>query len=102
LLEAARKTGAGGFGLGVHDPKIIGSRAYFSWYSLGVVVADISDPRHPKFLTRFLPPSSRDPEKGFCPLGKTRCTFSWGVYPTQRYVVASDMVGGLWVFKPPR
>jgi hypothetical protein len=102
LFEAARKTGAGGFGLGVHDPKIIGSRAYFSWYSLGVIVADISDPRHPKFLTRFLPPTSRDPEKGFCPLGKTRCTFNWGVYPTQRYVVASDMVGGLWVFRPPR
>ena len=70
----------------MHDPKIIGKRAYFSWYALGVIVVDISNPRHPKFVAQFLPPASRDPENEF-----------WGVYPTRKYVAAADMVGGLWV-----
>jgi hypothetical protein len=100
LLAAAKRTGAAGFLLGVHDPKIIGKRAYFSWYSLGVIVVDISNPRKPKFVAQFLPPTSRDPEKGFCPNSAPRCTLTWGVYPTSQYVVAADMVGGLWVFRP--
>src|SRR3954469_1456451 len=100
LIAAAEKSGVGGFQLGVHDPKIIGHRAYFSWYALGVIVAEISNPRHPKFVAQFLPPSSRDPERGFCPGSAPRCTATWGVYPTKKYVLAADMVGGLWVFRP--
>jgi len=102
LVDAATKSGANGIFLGVHDPKIIGKRAYFSWYSLGVLVFDISKPRHPRFVAQFLPPSSKDPEKGFCGPAKTRCTATWGVYPTSKYVAAADMVGGLWTFRPPR
>jgi hypothetical protein len=97
LLEAARKRGAAGFATGVHDPKIVGHRAYFSWYALGVIVADISNPRHPRFVAQFLPPSTRDPDKLFCP--GARCTVTWGVYPYRNYVLAADMVGGLWVFR---
>jgi hypothetical protein len=99
LIANARRRGAAGFTLGVHDAKIIGKRAYFSWYALGVIVADISNPRHPKFVAQFLPPSTRDPENEFC--AKQSCTYTWGVYPTRRYVAAADMVGGLWVFRPP-
>ena len=97
LIADARKRGAAGFTLGVHDAKIIGKRAYFSWYALGVVVADISNPRHPRFVAQFLPPASRDPENQFC--AKQSCTYTWGVYPTLKYVAAADMVGGLWVFR---
>jgi hypothetical protein len=86
-----------GFGDSVHDPKIRGNRAYFSWYKVGVVVADISDPRHPRFLGRFHPPASPDPEATFCPNG--RCSTVWGVYPVGNVVYASDMVGGLWVVR---
>ena len=100
LIKAAASRGAAGFTLGVHDPKIIGKRAYFSWYGLGVIVANISNPRHPKFVAQFLPPSTRDPENEFC--AKKSCTYTWGVYPTKKYVAAADMVGGLWTFKPPR
>jgi hypothetical protein len=100
VADARRRTGVrGGFSLGVHDPKIVGNRAYFSWYALGVLVVDISNPRHPRFVAQFLPPGSRDPDREFCP-GK-RCSYTWGVYPTRRYVAASDMVGGLWVFRGP-
>jgi hypothetical protein len=98
IAEARGRLGAGGFMLGVHDAKIIGRRAYFSWYALGVIVADISNPRRPRFVAQFLPPRSRDPEK-LCPT--PRCTVTWGVYPTRRFAVASDMVGGLWVFRVP-
>jgi hypothetical protein len=100
LVKAAAAHGAAGFTLGVHDPKILGKRAYFSWYGLGVLVADISNPRHPKFVAQFLPPSTRDPENEFC--AKKSCTYTWGVYPTKTYVAAADMVGGLWTFRPPR
>jgi hypothetical protein len=102
LVDAATKGGANGIFLGVHDPKIIGKRAYFSWYSLGVLVFDISKPRHPRFVAQFRPPASKDPEKGFCGPAKTRCTATWGVYPASEYVAAADMVGGLWTFRPPR
>jgi hypothetical protein len=100
LVEAAAARGAAGFTLGVHDPKILGKRAYFSWYGLGVLVADISNPRHPKFVAQFLPPPTRDPENEFC--AKKSCTYTWGVYPMKTYVAAADMVGGLWTFRPPR
>jgi hypothetical protein len=100
LVTEARQRGAAGFTLGVHDPKIIGHRAYFSWYGLGVIVADISNPRHPRFVAQFLPTPTRDPENEFC--AKASCTYTWGVYPTRKYVAAADMVGGLWTFRPPR
>jgi hypothetical protein len=101
LVAAARKTGASGFGLGVHDPKIVGSRAYFSWYALGVIVVDISHPRHPRFVAQLLPSPARDPGNEICRPGQ-RCTYTWGVYALRRYAVASDMVGGLWVFRVPK
>jgi hypothetical protein len=104
VAEAERRSSSGGFLLGVHDPKILGRRAYFSWYALGVLVADISKPRHPRFVAQFLPPASRDPERtsGSLCRQQTRCTMTWGVYATKRYVAASDMVGGLWLFRPPK
>jgi hypothetical protein len=98
LVAEAQQRGATGFTLGAHDPKIIGKRAYFSWYALGVIIVDISKPRHPRFLGQFLPPPTRDPENEFC--AKQSCTYTWGVYPTKKYVVAADMVGGLWTFRP--
>ncbi|MBA3366749.1 MAG: hypothetical protein H0U03_13370 [Actinobacteria bacterium] len=67
---------------GVHDPKILGNRAYFSWYRQGVVVADISNPSDPRLLAQFVPPGSAS---------------VWGVFATSKYVLASDMDSGLWV-----
>jgi hypothetical protein len=81
----------------VHDPKVRGSIAFFSWYRQGLVAADISDPRAPRFLARFLPPEARDPEELFCP-GEA-CTAFWGVSLLGDLVLASDMPGGLWVLR---
>jgi hypothetical protein len=81
----------------VHDPELAGTVAYFSWYRQGVVAADVSDPAHPRFLARFLPPPALDREALFCP--GERCRAMWGVALGPGYVVASDMLGGLWVLK---
>jgi len=84
----------------VHDAKVSGRTAYFSWYSQGVVAADVSNPAKPRFLARFLPTPTADPEALLCP-GK-RCTSVWGVDVAGDYVVASDMSSGLWVLRLKR
>ncbi|MGH3129657.1 MAG: hypothetical protein ACRDNX_02460, partial [Gaiellaceae bacterium] len=81
----------------VHDPKLLGSRAYFSWYRQGVVAADVANPARPRLLARFLPPLARDREELLCP--DQPCRAVWGVFVTPRYVLASDMVSGLWVLR---
>jgi hypothetical protein len=84
----------------VHDPKVAGKLAYFSWYAQGVVVFDISNPRRPCFVTRFLPARGRDAHGLLCP--GSRCRAVWGVFPMARYVLASDIVSGLWVLRLSR
>jgi hypothetical protein len=83
----------------VHDPKVLGRTAFFSWYRQGVVAADISDPRRPRIVARFLPDEARDPEQQLCRANSCRAV--WGVYVTPRYVLASDMLSGLWVLRLP-
>jgi hypothetical protein len=85
----------------VHDPKVLGKLAFFSWYRQGVVVADISKPSRPRIVARFTPPNALDPGPGTCP-GRSSCGFVWGVYPTKDYVLASDMNSGLWVLRLTR
>lgn len=89
----------GGLDLGdsVHDAKLVGNVAFFSWYRQGVVAADVSKPRRPRFLARFLPPPTSDPAGSFCP--DSACVSTWGVFHTGRVLLASDMVGGLWVLR---
>ncbi len=86
-----------GLGTSVHDPKVVRNRVFFSWYSLGVLVVDITNPRKPRYVTRFLPAPAADPEQTFCP--RKRCTLTWGVYPVGKTVFASDLIGGLWIFR---
>ncbi len=76
---------------------MLGNRAYFSWYSRGVVAADISNPRKPKLLAQYLPPKTADPDHVMCDSGS--CRMVWGVYATKDYVLASDMLSGLWILR---
>ena len=80
----------------VHDPKIRGGKVYFSWYSFGVVVADISRPTQPKLLAQFVPEHDVVNPDFFC---TTPCTEVWGTFVDGNYVLASDMNSGLWVFR---
>jgi hypothetical protein len=87
-----------GFTNGVHDPKVRGNRAYFSWYQRGVVVADISNPRKPRLIARYVPPAATDEEHVLCS-NQPACTLVWGVYPMGGYLLASDILSGLWVLQ---
>jgi hypothetical protein len=91
--------GSTSFTTGVHDPKVLGNRAYFSWYSRGVLVADISRPRRPRLIGRFVPTPHAAPDGGLGGSCASACTMTWGVFPTANYVLAADMVSGLWVFR---
>ena len=84
---------------GVHDPKVIGNRAFFSWYRHGIVVADISRPAAPRVVARFRPPGTADPTGDTCGSEAGVCAFVWGVFATKDYVLASDMNSGLWVLR---
>jgi hypothetical protein len=81
----------------VHDAKLQGSLALFSWYGQGVVAADVSNARKPRFLARFLARPEADPERLLCP-GR-RCTAVWGVDVEGETIVASDLISGLWVLR---
>jgi len=79
----------------VHDPKIVGRRAYVSWYDFGVHVLDLTRRGKPRALAHFQPGAGRNPANPWCP----ECTFVWGAFPNRDYFVASDMNTGLWVAK---
>ena len=81
----------------VHDARVLGNRAYFSWYGRGVVVADISRPRRPRIVARYVPPPAEDRVGRLCQ--EAPCTMVWGVFVERRYVLASDIVSGLWVLR---
>jgi hypothetical protein len=86
----------------VHDPKVLGDHAYFSWYREGIVVADISRPAKPKIVARFVPPGVTDPTGDTCRGDGGSCAFVWGVFATKDYVLASDMNSGLWILRLTR
>jgi hypothetical protein len=92
--------GMRGFMNGVHDPDVSGTRAFFSWYSQGVVAADIARPGRPRVIAQFLPPARGDGGGSLCRTAPCRAV--WGVALDRGYVLASDMVSGLYVLKLER
>jgi hypothetical protein len=80
----------------VHDPRLRGHIAAFSWYSFGVQLADISRPSAPKLLASFIPEHEIVNPDFFC---STPCTEVWGAFWHRDYILASDMNSGLWVFR---
>jgi hypothetical protein len=101
IAAASRPAPAGTtvFMNGVHDPDVIGTRGFFSWYSQGVLAADIAHPEHPRVLAQFLPPPHTDPQERLC---QSACRVVWGVALDRGYVLASDMLSGLYVLKLER
>jgi hypothetical protein len=83
----------------VHDPKVRGRLAYFSWYTEGVVVVDISDPAQPEFVAQAVPEPAADP-LGFLGPPGVKFTLVWGVFPyREKLILASDMNSGLWIYR---
>jgi len=84
----------------VHNAVVRGTVEYASWYSDGVRVVDLADPRRPREVAWFVPPrapvrqtvaSAQDGDRGM--------PMVWGVYLWKDLVLASDMNSGLWVLR---
>jgi len=75
-----------------------GGQAYFSWYSEGVLVVDISRPANPRFVAQFVPEPAADPRGFFAP-PDVEFPFVWGTFVDRNYILASDINSGLWVFQ---
>ncbi len=83
----------------VHDAKVRGDLAYFSWYSEGVVVLNIGEPAEPRMVAQFVPEPAADPYGLFAP-PDVKFPFVWGTFVVEdAYVLASDINSGLWIFQ---
>ena len=85
----------------IHNPFIVGTDVYISWYSDGVRVVDASDPTDPTEVAWFVPPSANNPIQPSQRGTLTNTTQVWGVvYEQERDLVyASDMNSGLWILR---
>jgi hypothetical protein len=79
----------------VHNVIVEGTKAYFSWYSDGVLVVDISDPYAPVEVARWHQAGEAWEEAN----GGIQDV--WGIYkePRKPWIYASDRNGGLYVLQ---
>lgn len=78
----------------IHNPFVVGNKAYLSWYTDGIRVVDITSPFGPTELARFVPPAAKDPQHVLPFAAEV-----WGVVVKWGYIFASDMNSGLWVLR---
>ncbi len=81
----------------IRNPYLAGSFGYLSWYSDGIRVVDLGNPRAPVEVASYVPPDSADPYGVFATKAQV-----WGVAAdTERnLVLASDINFGLYVLRP--
>jgi hypothetical protein len=91
--------GAGDFV--IHNNFLLGKTLYQSWYSDGVQVVDVSDPKNPRRVAYFVPPATENPVKPSQRGVLTNTTQVWGVVvdPSTGLIYASDMNSGLWILR---
>ncbi len=79
----------------VHNVIVEDNLAYFSWYSNGVIVVDISDPYNPVEIARWNPTGAEFEESN----GGIQDV--WGIYKVENspWIYASDGNGGLYILK---
>lgn len=85
----------------IHNPLVVGTDVYASWYTDGVRVIDTSDPINPKEVAYFVPPAGKDPIKPSQRNTLTNTTQIWGVAVDEAtgLVYLSDMNTGLWIVR---
>jgi hypothetical protein len=84
----------------VHNPQIRGSTLYLSWYSDGLRIVDISNPRVPREVGFYRPKPTLDPTgvfASFGPAARHPIPFVWGVYPLGNRIYLSDINFGLYI-----
>lgn len=103
-FRTKNSTGANDQGAGdyvIHNPLLVGTDVYASWYSDGVRVIDTSDPSNPREVAYFVPPSANDPVSPSQRGVLTNATQVWGVAVDEAtgLVYLSDMNSGLWIVR---
>jgi hypothetical protein len=87
----------------IHNPFYVPAEktVYASWYTDGVRVIDVSNPRAPREVAFFVPPAGKNPVKPTQRFVLPSTTQVWGVVvdETSGLVFASDMNTGLWILK---
>jgi hypothetical protein len=84
----------------IHNPFLVGTRVYASWYSDGVRVIDVANPTTPTEIASFVPPAGENPVKPSQRGTLTNTPQVWGVVvDSAGLVYASDMNTGLWVLR---
>jgi hypothetical protein len=83
----------------IHNPFLVGTDVYISWYSDGVRVVDARDPRAPREIAYFVPPAGQNPVKPSQRGVLSQAPQVWGVVVENGLVYASDMNTGLWIVK---
>ena len=83
----------------IHNPFVVGTDVYISWYSDGVRVVDASNPGAPKEVAYFVPPAGQNPVKPSQRGTLSQTPQVWGVVVEGGLVYASDMNTGLWVLR---
>jgi hypothetical protein len=85
----------------IHNPLVVGTDVYLSWYSDGIRVLDASDPRAPREVAYFVPPSANNPVKPSQRGVLSNAPQVWGVAFDSRtgLIYASDMNSGLWILE---
>jgi hypothetical protein len=91
--------GAGDFT--IHNPLLVGTDVYISWYSDGVRVVDSTNPRRPEEVAYFVPPAANNPVRPSQRGVLTNAQQVWGVAfdESRDLVFASDMNSGLWILR---
>ena len=85
----------------IHNPLVVGTDVYISWYSDGIRVVDAKKPRSPREVAFFVPPAVKNPVKPSQRGVLSNTTQVWGVaYDHDTGLVyASDMNSGLWILR---
>jgi hypothetical protein len=94
--NAASGRPGGAFQYTIHNPVVVGTTAYLSWYSDGVRVLDLANPRAPREIGSYVPPAVGDPF-GYHPTAP----MVWGVVVVGDLVLLSDINAGLYVLRSP-
>jgi hypothetical protein len=85
----------------IHNPLLVGTDVYVSWYSDGVRVIDTTDPTAPREVAYFVPPSANNPVSPSQRGVLNNATQVWGVAVDEvtGLVYLSDMNSGLWIVR---
>jgi len=85
----------------IHNPLVVGTDVYVSWYSDGVRVLDASNPAAPREVAYFVPPATNNPVSPSQRGVLTNTPQVWGVAydATTGLIYISDMNSGLWILR---